>query len=146
MSLVCKEAATYHVPSPDAPSTNGAAAREESDAPAATNGASRMANGAPRATNGAPPASTPPPRAVAPPKKIRLVLRETADPLADEGRLREALQMLLEFPGSDRVLLELHGGNPAVRTLEAPMTASAGPEMQQALAQLLGPESVHVAG
>ncbi len=147
MSLVCKEAATYHVPSPDAPSTNGAAAREESGAPAATNGAPRAANGAPRATNGAPPPPTPSPsRVVAPPKKIRLVLRETADPLADEGRLREALQTLLEYPGSDRVLLELHGGNPGVRTLEAPMTASAGPEMQQALTQLLGPESVHVAG
>ena len=61
MSLVCKEAATYHVPSPDAPSTNGAAAREESGAPAATNGAPRAANGAPRATNGAPPPPTPSP-------------------------------------------------------------------------------------
>ena len=137
ISLVCKEAAPYRVPSPDAPSTNGAAVREESSAPRATNGAHRPTNGAP------PP---PPPRAVAPPRKIRLVLRETADPLADEGRLREALQTLLEYPGSDRVLLELHGGSPGVRTLEAPITASACPDLHQALEQLLGPESVHVAG
>jgi len=151
ISLVCREAAPYRVPSPDAPSTNDAAAREEASAPPAakaapalTNGTARAANGVPTPTNGTPP--PPPPRAVAPPKKIRLVLRETADPLADEGRLREALQMLLEFPGSDRVLLELHGGSPGVRTLEAPMTASAGPDLHQALEQLLGPESVHVAG
>ena len=137
ISLVCKEAAPYRVPSPDAPSTNGAAVREESSAPRATNGAHRPTNGAP------PP---PPPRAVAPPRKIRLVLRETADPLADEGRLREALKTLLEYPGSDRVLLELHGGSPGVRTLEAPITASACPDLHQALEQLLGPESVHVAG
>ena len=160
ISLVCKEAATYRVPS-DVPSTNGAAVRDESSAPPATNGAARAANGAPRPTSGAPratngaaratngappPPPTPTPPVVAPPKKIRLVLRETADPLADEGRLREALQTLLEYPGSDRVLLELHGGKPGVQTLEAPMTASAGPEMQQALTQVLGPESVHVAG
>ena len=130
ISLVCKEAATYRVPSPDVPSTNSAAAREESSAP--------------RATNGVP--LPPPPQVVAPLRKIRLVLRETADPLADEGRLREALQMLLEYPGSDRVLLEIRGGSPGVRTLEAPMTASACPDLHQALEQLLGPESVHVAG
>ena len=140
MSLVCREAAPYRVPSSDAPSTNGTAAPEETIAPPATNGAARAANGTPP-----PPPPAPPPPVVAPPKKIRLVLRETTDPLADEGRLREALQTLLEYPGADRVLLEVHGGAPGVRTLEAPMTASACPEMQQALTQLLGPESVHVA-
>ena len=153
ISLVCREAAPYRVPSADVPSTNGAGVREESSAPPATNGAPPAANGAPRPPT-APPASrtallplrhTPPP-VVAPPKKIRLVLRETADPAADQGRLRDALQMLLEYPGSDRVLLELHGMGPGVSTLEAPMTASACPEMQEALTQLLGPESVHVAG
>ena len=136
LSLVCKEAALYQVPSPDVVSSNGAGAPEESSVPPAT-------NGAPPPTNGAPPPA-PPPRAVAPPKKIRLVLRETADPLADEGRLREALRVLLEHPGPDRVLLELHIGGPGVRTLEAPMTASSCPDLHQALEQLLGPESVHV--
>ena len=157
ISLVCKEAAPYRVPSPDVVSSNGAGAQEESSALPTANGAPRAAssapptaNGAPRAASSAPPptngAPSPPPRAAAPPRKIRLVLRETADPLADEGRLREALQTLLEYPGSDRVLLELHGGSPGVRTLEAPITASACPDLHQALEQLLGPESVHVAG
>ena len=158
VSLVCREAATYRVPDHDVAAANGAGAQETSSAPPAAapapaaaapppmNGAPRATNGVSASTNGAPPAPPPPPRAVAPPKKIRLVLRETADPMADEGRLREALQMLLEYPGSDRVLLELHGGGPGVRTLEAPMTASACPDLHQALQQLLGPESVHVAG
>ena len=161
ISLVCREAAPYRVPSSDGVSTNSAGAQVESSPPPsakasppptngapspATNGVPRTTSNTPPSTNGAPPTPTPLPRAVPQPKKIRLVLRETADPLADEGRLREALQMLLEFPGSDRVLLEVHGGGPGVRTLEAPMTASSCPDLHDALTRLLGPESVHVAG
>ena len=74
---------------------------------------------------------------------LRLILRETTDPGEDEGRLREAVKLLLNYQGEDRVLLELHSGDRTVE-MEAPYTTGSCPTLHQELAQLLGPGSVQV--
>ena len=74
---------------------------------------------------------------------LRLILRETTDPGEDEGRLREAIKLLLNYQGEDRVLLELHSGDRTVE-MEAPYTTGSCPTLHQELEQLLGPGSVQM--
>ena len=72
---------------------------------------------------------------------LQLMLQETEDPQKDEYRLREAMKLLLEFPGRDAVLLEVQTNGRAVR-LEASITANSCPELYAKLEELLGTGAV----
>ena len=73
---------------------------------------------------------------------LQLMLQETEDPHDDEYRLREAMKLLLEFPGRDTVLLEVQTNGKAVR-LDAAITANCCPELYAKLEELLGTGTVH---
>jgi hypothetical protein len=72
---------------------------------------------------------------------LQLMLQETKDPLEDEYRLREAMKLLLEFPGHDHVLLEVKTNGKAVR-LDAAITANCCPDLYGKLEALLGEGTV----
>ena len=72
---------------------------------------------------------------------LQLMLQETEDPHDDEYRLREAMKLLLEFPGRDTVLLEVQTNGRAVR-LDASITANCCPELYAKLEELLGAGTV----
>ncbi len=69
------------------------------------------------------------------------MMQETEDPQEDEYRLREAMKLLLEFPGRDTVLLEVQTNGRAVR-LDASITANCCPELYTKLEDLLGEGTV----
>jgi hypothetical protein len=72
---------------------------------------------------------------------LQLMLQETEDPQEDEYRLREAMKLLLEFPGRDRVLLEVKTNGKAVR-LDASITANCCEDLRGKLEDLLGEGTV----
>jgi DNA polymerase-3 subunit alpha len=76
-------------------------------------------------------------------RSIVLQIRESDDPIEDAHHLREVIQVLLEYPGKDRVHLEIYTNNRRV-LMELPVV-SAGycPELAERLQdELLGPDSV----
>lgn len=72
---------------------------------------------------------------------LQLMLQETDDPQEDEYRLREAMKLLLEFPGRDPVLLEVKTNGKAVR-LDASITANCCDDLRGRLEELLGEGTV----
>jgi DNA polymerase-3 subunit alpha len=72
---------------------------------------------------------------------LQLMLQETDDPQEDEYRLREAMKLLLEFPGHDPVLLEVKTHGKAVR-LDASITANCCDDLRGRLEELLGEGTV----
>jgi DNA polymerase-3 subunit alpha len=75
---------------------------------------------------------------------LRIKLWETEDPDSDANRLREVLIKLLEYPGPDRVILELDAAGLLTR-MESPYTTSSSEDaLHTDLVELLGPESVEV--
>ena len=70
---------------------------------------------------------------------VLINLADTGDTSADAFRLKSALQLLLEFPGADRVLVEIASGGRRVR-LEMPLiTTGFCPELEERLVGLIGP-------
>ena len=102
--------------------------------------ATAEAKGAPLDTD-APATGVPGNGAEAPPVGLRLLLRETQNQGGDEYLLREAMKLLLEFPGSDRVTLEVSTGDRTVR-LDASITAHSCADLHERLEQLLGAGTV----
>ena len=115
----------------------------ESEAPsAATPATSRRSSGAAGsptakghdsskgAANGAEPASQ---------RTVLINLADTGDSEEDAYLLRSALQLLLEYPGTDRVHLEIKANGQRVR-LDMPLITTAFcPELDERLTSLIGP-------
>ena len=71
---------------------------------------------------------------------------ESDDPTEDAHLLREVIGVLLEYPGTDRVNLEIHtGGGRVVRELPVVSTGYCE-ELCQRLGTLLGPDRVRLLG
>ena len=70
---------------------------------------------------------------------VLINLADTGDTSADAFRLKSALQLLLEYPGADRVLVEIASEGRRVR-LEMPLiTTGFCPELEERLVGLIGP-------
>ena len=72
---------------------------------------------------------------------LQLMLQETDDPQQDEATLRDALRLLMEFPGNDPVLLEVRTNGKTVR-LDASMTARGCHDLYTRLEDILGAGTV----
>ncbi|GBD11153.1 DNA polymerase III subunit alpha [bacterium HR23] len=82
---------------------------------------------------------------VAPPvRRVILRLQETDDADADEERLREALKLLLEHPGPDKVFLHVVSGGKVVRMELPSVTVGYSQALHSQLEERLGPHSVQV--
>ena len=69
---------------------------------------------------------------------------ESDDPTEDAHLLREAIGVLLEYPGTDRVNLEIHTGGGRV-VMELPVVSTGYCEdLCQRLVTLLGPDRVRL--
>jgi DNA polymerase-3 subunit alpha len=106
------------------------------------------------------PTSEPPPpkkmkQAVVPPsapvngsngknRTVSLGIHESTDPVEDAHLLREVVRLLLEYPGDDRVNLEIHMEDRRV-LMDLPVVSISFCEpLQGRLEQLLGPNAVHI--
>ena len=152
-SVHCDDVREYHLPVRD--DGEGAAPSLGPESPAAPEPTAALLDAAPSASpgsNGHPPAggdgvSGPIPKApalangVADRRRLRLLLRETAEPHEDEFLLREAMKLLLEFPGDDQVTLEVSTGGKTVR-LDTAITARGCSDLQERLVGLLGADAV----
>ncbi len=159
ISVQCEQVAAYQHPvaeegeagSPVAETTPTVAAKE---APAALLDAvpatSSGTNGHPHGNGATAPGPTPSAaegagatggNGVTDRRRLRLLLRETAEPYEDEFLLREAMKLLLEFPGDDQVALEVSTGGRTVR-LDIAITARGCSDLQDRLVALLGADSV----
>ena len=79
-------------------------------------------------------------------RTVSLGVTESDDPTEDAHRLREVIGVLLEYPGTDRVNLEIHTGGGRV-VMELPVVSTGYCEdLCQRLATLLGPDSVRLWG
>jgi DNA polymerase-3 subunit alpha len=76
---------------------------------------------------------------------LQMTLQETEDPQEDEYKLREAMKLLLEYPGHDPVLLEVRTNGKTVR-LDATITANCCPDLYGKLEALLGAGTVQEHG
>ena len=74
-------------------------------------------------------------------KALNLTLHETANPQADEERLRETMKLLIEYPGNDSVLLDVLTNGKVVR-LDSTVTTTICPELTDKLTTLLGSGTV----
>ena len=130
LSVVCDEAKPYHMP----------ADGEAQEPPVALQEALPPGEEAPpvRSVEAKGPVSSAPAR-------VSLRLLESPQPQEDEERLREALKLLLEFPGKDTVELEVVTGD-KLKRVEMPTTYNTSycPELEERLTELLGRDSVRV--
>ena len=143
-SIACYEAQEYHLP--DQPSAHAGNGQPAPSTPAnRSNGrtsASRPSNGS---ANGSKPASTSPtPTANGNGHKngdggVLIKMAETDDAEEDRFRLRQAIRVMLEYTGEDRVYLELYLKEGKRVLMEIP-TVSTGScdELQGRLRELLG--------
>ena len=77
---------------------------------------------------------------------VRMVFTETDDPQADIKLLREAVGVILEHQGMDRVNIEILTGRSRV-LLDLPVVSTGySEELQDQLEELLGPGMVSVSG
>ena len=77
-------------------------------------------------------------------RTVVINLADTGDSQEDAYRLRSALQLLLEYPGTDRVHLDITAEGKRVR-LDMPLITTAFcPELDERLASLIGPGRVLV--
>lgn len=81
-----------------------------------------------------------------PPTQRRVILRlqETDNAEADEARLREALKLLLEHPGPDKVFLHLVSRGKVVHIELPSLSVAFSESLQRLLEEHLGPQSVAV--
>ena len=71
-----------------------------------------------------------------------LGISESDDPVEDSHLLREVIRMLLEYPGKDRVNLEIYTGGRRV-VMELPVVSTGyTEELRERLEELLGANSV----
>ena len=81
---------------------------------------------------------------VEPQKVVRLAVTESEDASYDAHLLREVIGVLLEFPGRDRVNLDIRTGEKVVR-MDLPVVSTGYCEaLQVRLEELLGPDTVAV--
>jgi len=73
---------------------------------------------------------------------ISLSITASDDPGGDVHRLREVVRVLLEYPGSDKVNLDIRAGGRRVLMQLPAVTTGYCPELRQRLEELLGPETV----
>ena len=92
------------------------------------NGASSPANGAPEPARN---------------RTLQLTMEESANQEQDASLLQNTVEAMLEFPGEDRVLLNILSNSKQVR-IDMPFTVKFCPELQQRLEELLGTESINV--
>jgi len=79
-----------------------------------------------------------------PQKVVRLAITETEDPSLDAHLLREVIGVLLEFPGRDRVNLDIRTGDRVVR-MDLPVVSTGYCEdLHSRLEELLGTDTVAV--
>jgi DNA polymerase-3 subunit alpha len=79
-----------------------------------------------------------------PQKVVRLAVTESDDPSRDAHLLREVIGVLLEFPGRDRVNLDIRTGERLVR-MDLPVVSTGYCEgLHVRLEELLGPDTVAV--
>ena len=77
-------------------------------------------------------------------RTVSLGVTESDDPTEDAHLLREAIGILLEYPGTDRVNLEIHTGGGRV-VMELPVVSTGYCEdLSQRLVKLLGPDTVRL--
>ena len=70
-------------------------------------------------------------------------MEESANQEQDASLLQNTVEAMLEFPGEDRVLLNILSNSKQVR-IDMPFAVKFCPELQQRLEELLGPESINV--
>ena len=79
-------------------------------------------------------------------RTVSLGVVESDDPTEDAHLLREVIGVLLEYPGTDRVNLEIHTGGGRV-VMELPVVSTGYcEELCQRLGTLLGPDRVRLLG
>ncbi len=79
-------------------------------------------------------------------RTVSLGIHESTDPVEDAHLLREVVRLLLEYPGDDRVNLEIHMEDRRV-LMDLPVVSISFCEpLQGRLEQLLGPNAVHIGG
>ena len=133
-------------PRPPRAANNGHATPAPPARPAGTaarNGAARVrppAKAAPSThTNGAAIPSNGP--ASGGSRTLQLTMAESSNQEQDATLLQETVETMLEFPGEDRVLLNILSNSTQVR-IDMPFAVKFCPELQSRLESLLGPESV----
>ena len=149
VSIYCSNVREYDATKSGRSASNGAA---KTNRPAASpktspaNGASRpnrpaasarttFGNGASSPANGAPePARN---------RTLQLTMEESANQEQDASLLQNTVEAMLEFPGEDRVLLNILSNSKQV-CIDMPFAVKFCPELQQRLEELLGPESINV--
>ncbi|MFN3974560.1 MAG: DNA polymerase III subunit alpha [Dehalococcoidia bacterium] len=77
-------------------------------------------------------------------RRVILRLQETDNAEADEARLRDALKLLLEHPGPDKVFLHLVSGGRVVQVELPSLGVAFSESLQHLLEEHLGPASVVV--
>jgi len=133
VGVVCESARPFEAPS------QGAGEPPEPPLPAPT-----------PASNGAEPAGSAlagphrEPEAPARPRTLLLRMAETDRPAEDEDLLREAVRLILNHPGPDRVLLEVQSGGRRVRMEFPTLTTACTEDLRRELEALLGAGSVEV--
>ena len=75
---------------------------------------------------------------------LSIKLVESEDPGEDTYKLKEVVRTLLEYPGSDRVNLEIETEARRVRLDMATVTTGYSPELQQRIDAILGPGALRV--
>jgi DNA polymerase-3 subunit alpha len=109
----------------------------------------RNGNGRAPMNRGGKPAAAPrdagrPRPSVEGPRTLSLGLTESEDASGDAHRLREVVRLMLEYPGRDRVNLEIRTGGRRV-VMELPVVSTGYcEELQQRLVELLGPDAVQL--
>jgi DNA polymerase-3 subunit alpha len=81
-----------------------------------------------------------------PSRTISLIMTETENPLADNQLLRDAIRLVMEYPGNDRVNLEIHTTGWKLLMELPTVTASFCNKLGQELEELLGPNMVQIKG
>ena len=112
--------------------TNGAGAHPPTGTVAQADASSTIAG------NGAGNGNSPPVQS----RVVSLAISESADAVEDSYLLREVIQVLLEYPGKDRVNLQIQTGGKRV-LMELPVVSTGyTEELKVRLERLLGPETV----
>ena len=148
-SIYCSNVREYDPDKTTLPTANGSAKSRRPAAlksPAAHNDSSRSirSNGASRsaAKNGAPPPANGT-TGSAPSHTLQLTMEESDNQKQDAGLLQDTVAAMLEFPGDDRVLLNILSNSKQIR-IDMPFAVKFCPELQKRLEELLGPEKVSV--
>ena len=146
LSLACEQVEQYIPKSPSKSKANGKANSQPDEA---------GAKGQRVATNGTHPPSATLPKGDASSaiggnthslsvhsRIVSLAISESADPVEDAHRLREVIQVLLEYPGKDRVNLQIQTGGKRV-LMELPVVSTGyTEELKVRLERLLGFDTV----